>query len=307
MATVPGNASILKAPSVTNLLSTGSPTGWAFYVSGANATVGATYTSGGQTYTVLGTVSGGTFLFASQSASPTAPGTLTKASGTGDSSIAFSQVAQLNSVSLPSSPSPLYLEVEFVGGGGGGAGSGTLTVGSGGNYADDTLFLFSSSANGYLYGPGGGGGPANTTQAGLPGGTPTVGTAAGRALYGEQGGGSWGATTNGVNFSGGRGGAGAGGLFGPGTPDGGYLNTGQNAVANTGAGGSGASTTTGATGSYSGTGGTGGGGGKVIVVSPMATCWYSVGPGGLGGAAGTSGLVGGNGADGQIQITCRYQ
>jgi hypothetical protein len=64
----------------------------AFTVTSANATVGATFTNNGVTFTVLATIAGGTTLYCSTSGYSTAAasGTLTKASGTGDSTITFS-------------------------------------------------------------------------------------------------------------------------------------------------------------------------------------------------------------------------
>lgn len=61
-----------------------------FTVTSANATVGATYTNNGQTFTVVGTISAGTTLICVATGSPGATGTLTKASGTGDATITFS-------------------------------------------------------------------------------------------------------------------------------------------------------------------------------------------------------------------------
>lgn len=63
-----------------------------FTVTAANATAGATYTNNGQTFTVDATISGGTTLTCTRQSSlePAASGTLTKASGTGDSTITFS-------------------------------------------------------------------------------------------------------------------------------------------------------------------------------------------------------------------------
>jgi hypothetical protein len=61
-----------------------------FTVSAANASVGAVYSNNGQTFTVLTTISGGTTLTCSQLGAPTASGTLTKVSGTGDTTITFS-------------------------------------------------------------------------------------------------------------------------------------------------------------------------------------------------------------------------
>lgn len=66
-----------------------------FTVTSANATAGATYTNNGQTFTVDATISGGTTLKTTMQSSicPEVSGTLTKASGTGDNTIAFSSVA----------------------------------------------------------------------------------------------------------------------------------------------------------------------------------------------------------------------
>lgn len=61
-----------------------------FTVTSANATVGATYTNNGVTFTVVNTIAAQTILVCTASGAPTASGTLTKASGTGDSSITFS-------------------------------------------------------------------------------------------------------------------------------------------------------------------------------------------------------------------------
>lgn len=63
---------------------------YVFTCSSANATVGATYANNSQTFTVLGTISAGTTLLCSGTGAPSASGTLTKATGTGDSSITFS-------------------------------------------------------------------------------------------------------------------------------------------------------------------------------------------------------------------------
>ena len=60
-----------------------------FTVTAANATVGATYTNNGFTFTVLSTITGTTTLTTVGTGSPAASGTLTKASGTGDATITF--------------------------------------------------------------------------------------------------------------------------------------------------------------------------------------------------------------------------
>lgn len=64
-----------------------------FICSSANATIGATYTNNSQTFTVLATIAGGTQLVCGSTGSPAASGTLTKASGTGDSTITFASVS----------------------------------------------------------------------------------------------------------------------------------------------------------------------------------------------------------------------
>jgi hypothetical protein len=66
-----------------------------FTVSSASATVGAVYTSGGYTFTVLSTIASKTTLITTASGIP-APGTLTKVTGTGDSTITFSAVTVAN-------------------------------------------------------------------------------------------------------------------------------------------------------------------------------------------------------------------
>ena len=63
---------------------------YVFTCSAASATAGATYTNNAQTFTVLYTIAGGTKLVCSGTGAPTASGTLTKASGTGDATITFS-------------------------------------------------------------------------------------------------------------------------------------------------------------------------------------------------------------------------
>ena len=68
---------------------------FSFTVTAANATVGATYTNNGNTYTVLSTITGGTTLKMScTTGNPLASGTLTKASGVGDATIAFSAFSE---------------------------------------------------------------------------------------------------------------------------------------------------------------------------------------------------------------------
>lgn len=74
-------------------------TTYTFTVTSANATVGATYTNNGQTFTVLATIAASTTLVTSGTGAPTASGTLTKATGTGDATIAFSTSTNANATS----------------------------------------------------------------------------------------------------------------------------------------------------------------------------------------------------------------
>ncbi len=66
-----------------------------FTVTAANATVGATYTASGFTFTVKATIAGATTLYTTSSSTtpPASSGTLTKASGTGDATITYSAYA----------------------------------------------------------------------------------------------------------------------------------------------------------------------------------------------------------------------
>jgi hypothetical protein len=73
-------------------------TGWTapynFVITSGNATIGATYTNNGQTFTVLATVAAKVYLSCKGTGAPAASGTLTLASGTGDANITFSAAYQ---------------------------------------------------------------------------------------------------------------------------------------------------------------------------------------------------------------------
>ena len=71
-----------------------------FTVTSANATVGANYNNNGQAFVVVGTISGGTTLIAVGTGIPTASGTLTKATGTGDATITFSRYSVVSNDTL---------------------------------------------------------------------------------------------------------------------------------------------------------------------------------------------------------------
>ncbi|HEY5236378.1 MAG TPA: hypothetical protein VIJ14_09390 [Rhabdochlamydiaceae bacterium] len=70
------------------------PTQYTFTVTSANATVGATYSNNGQTFTVSATIVAATTLVCTGTGAPSASGTLTLVSGTGDATIAFSAFTQ---------------------------------------------------------------------------------------------------------------------------------------------------------------------------------------------------------------------
>ena len=253
---------------------------YAFFVASANATVGATYSDGTTTFTVLATISAATILYASGSASPTlggAPGTLTNTGGTGDATITYYAAR-----------APIQLEVEIVGPGGGGAGS-TANNGNSGSAA--TTF------NNLSAGLGAGGVASSGT--GGAGGTNTIGSGwTGRQVTGQAGTGGMAAGTNTINLAAGNGGNSYYG--GAGTNATGAA--GGAAAANSGSGGAG-----GAQGSQS-TGGGGGAGGWVrgfTVGAPLSQYTGVIGTKGTGGAAGSQ--AGGNGADGAALIIAHYQ
>lgn len=70
------------------------PTAYIFTITSGNATVGATYTNNGQTFTVSETIAAQTTLVCTGTGAPTASGTLTKSGGTGDASLTFSAFGQ---------------------------------------------------------------------------------------------------------------------------------------------------------------------------------------------------------------------
>lgn len=231
-----------------------------FYIASANATLGATYTNNGFTFTVVNTISGASLLLATGTGVPESAGTLTKASGTGDATIAFTAVS-----------APKYLRVKMVGGGGGGASSGGAAGGSGGTSTFGTSLLTAT----------GGGGGSGTNSVIPSGGTVTINSPAIEvvAVVGGQGT----ARASQINY----GGAGGNSFFGG---AGGSKNgTGGVAATNSGSGGGGADNGPSAGG---GSGGSAGGYLEAIISTPSATYSYAVGAAGSGGgAAGGSGII----------------
>jgi hypothetical protein len=220
-------------------------------------TAGATYTNNGVTYTVSVTVTGTVFQ-ATGNGAPTTSGTLTKASGTGDSTITFYSVR-----------APLFLKVTLVGGGGAGAGS----TSSGAATTFGTALL---SAGGGAYGTG-------STDTGGAGGTSSLGSGpTGVALTGAAGG----TASDAVLIAGGAGGSSVFGGAGGGGFAGASPSNGGSAAANTGSGGGGLGSSTSVAGSSGG-----GAGGFVcaFITTVLSTYAFVIGTGGTGGSGGGSG------------------
>ena len=253
-------------------------------VTSANATASsATYTNNGVTFKVMQTISAGTLLWVTGSGPPTASGTLTKAGGTGDSTITFSSFV-----------APAWLEVAVYGAGGGGAGSATTggTAGSAGSGATTfgSSLLSAGAGNGGGIGSAGGTGGACTITA------PAITMATAQGTQGGTGGGSA------VNY-------GFGG-YGGSSPLGGGGASVQNATglapsANTGSGGGGAGA--------DGASNSGGGGGsgcylRAALQNPSATYAFVIATGGAGGTAGAgTNYPGAAGSNAVINVLEHYQ
>lgn len=260
---------------------------YTFDITSGSATAGATYTNNGITFTVYETVSGATRVVMSGSGAPAASGTLTKASGTGDSTLTFSAYY-----------APKWLQVRGVGGGGGSGGSGTASQtagGAGGNttFGSSLLTGNGGAGGGVIGNPGGAGGSA-TVAAPARGSAFTGGYGAGHGFNNVSNGGSH------------PGGVGGNTIFGGAAGGSVYGGAGVAGATNTGGGAGGAGTNTNVAASYSGSGGGGGGGFDAIIPSPSATYAYAVGAAGSAGGAGTSGSAGAAGGSGYIEVTEFY-
>lgn len=305
-AALPGNSTALKPLTISFLTATGTQTGWLFTIStSTTCAVGDTYTNNSHTYTVQGalTAQSGQVLFMSGTGA-TSGTTLTRATGSGTSSVTFSTTVATATYTLPSGPSPLYLKFKMVGGGGGGAGSSGAgnNNGSAGGAGGATFF----GAN-ILTASGGSGGAGSSAPSGGAGGGATIGLgASGVVLSGGSGGN--GATTAVANVST-DGGAGGVSAFGGSAPAGqGNDSPGAAAAANTGSGGSGAAALQSSASTNNGGGGGGAGGYiEAIITSPSSSYVYLVGAAGSAGTNGTNGASGGAGATGLILIEEHYQ
>lgn len=290
-----------KAPTVTVLNSIGTRAGELFVTGGGNsATVGATYTNNGNTFTVLATAVSTDFIYMSGSGAPTASGTLTKATGIGDATISFLNTSQALAIYTTPSTAPLYLKISMAGGGGGGAGA-SGSGGSNGGSGGVTTFGFNT-----LVANGGTGGIWDGTT-GSAGGNAVVNSPALQltADTGQSSQGIFADALTGTGVAGGNGGntfwSGAGQATAPNT-------TGGSAIANTGSGGSGGGVSTSA-GSSPGPGGGAAGSLSALLNNPGASTvyYYTIGSGGTSGNAGVNGQPGGTGAAGRIVIEELYQ
>lgn len=259
----------------------------AFVVSAANATVGATYTHNSVTWTVTQTVASSNIVYMNGNGTPLASGTLTKASGTGDSTIAFTEYRD-----------PVCLNVKAKASGGSGSGSGTSSAGgSAGNNTTFGTSLITCNGGGASFagslstgGLGGIGGTATISSPaygivisggnGQGGGIGAVGMAMAGGQGGGQGGGSGYGATNGVTGSGANangygGGGGGAGIFNVNQPN--------------------------------GTGGGEGGGVDAWINNPSLSYAYAVGASVSGGGGAGAGFAGGASGAGIITVFENYQ
>jgi hypothetical protein len=252
-----------------------------FAGTGVSATAGAVYSHNGGNYQVTQTVASSSSVHlvgVSNTTLPLTSGTLTKVSGTGDTTITFASYR-----------APLYVIGELVGGGGAGSGSG-VGAASGGFPGTTTTWTSVASVSGGL----GATRPQDDAYPGAGGNTINI-LSLGQEMVQMNGNSGTGAFSYNVAtaFTGGS--AGGAGYFGGGSGQGGLP------AANSGGGGAGGETT--ATAVLTGKGGGAGAYAKVLVPNPasLTVSWSMViGLGGTGGPAGTSGFAGKAGADGMI-------
>jgi hypothetical protein len=108
-----GNATMPFTPSIAQIAY--EITAATFTVSSASATVGAVYSNNGVNFTVASTIASQTTLVMNGVAAPLASGTLTKVSGTGDSTITFSAVTGLALIPASSDYSTCLFEIARMG------------------------------------------------------------------------------------------------------------------------------------------------------------------------------------------------
>lgn len=241
--------SLFKPPTVRVLAGSGTyGLSYWFTITSGSATAAATYTNNGQTFTVAETIASQTQLRCTSTGAPAASGTLTKTSGTGDTTITFSAFRK-----------PIALDVQVQAGGGGGRGT-NGTPGDGGNGGNSTFDTMTAG------GGRGGLGPQNSSG---NGGTATGGDV---NIVGGKAGISGAASE--------MGGFGGGSVLGFGGPS-----AGGSGIAATGFGGGGGAGIY--FGGINSGGGTGGGYCRKMIANPSATYAYVVGAAGAAGAGST--------------------
>lgn len=286
------NAAIIPLPPIPSRILSGTGTwnkSYVFFIATGSATVGATYTNNGITFTVAATVSSALQVRMTGSGAPVVSGTLTKASGTGDATLTF--YAQRSAISLA---------VKLVGGGGGGGGSGVGSAGTGGTGGTTSfgtsLLIGAGGTGGQYQGANGVGGAKTVNAPALDLGSLTGSNGQGGGSYGGSIGGQfYGAGCPGGNSP--LGGAGPAGLSSATTA----------ASVNTGSGGGGGGMNA-VVNMWGGGGGGSGGWVDALIPNPAANYAYAIGAGGTAGAAGPGGaLNGGVAADGSISIIEIFQ
>lgn len=155
-------------PTKTILTSTGSTAGYFFLTTGSNVTVGATYTdSSSHVFTAIETLTGQQSLFMTGASAPTGT-TLTKASGTGDTTITFTQTQTYATYTPPAGVTSLKVTAISGGGGGGGAATAAASqaAASGGGGGSGSISYYTSPAASYPYSvaTGGSGGAAGNNN-----------------------------------------------------------------------------------------------------------------------------------------------
>lgn len=266
-------------------------TTYAFVGSAISATAASTYTLSSVTYTTLNSVTSATIVYLAGPSAPASSGTLTKISGTGDSTIPFTL-----------SRAPVALEVKAVGSGGSGGASGTSN-GTGGSAGVASTF-------GSTLVVGNGGAVGSRGGAAGVGGTWSLGAGVqnlGSSNGGYGGGASWSTNTSATASL--AGGTGGGTCIGGGTVSQSYAPPGtpDNAEDGTGAGGAGAGNGTSASQNFTGSGGGGGGCGYGLIQSPSGNYAIQVGAGSFGATSGGNGFSGGKSANGIVIVKTLFQ
>ena len=306
MQTVPGNSTVLKAPTIQTFTTQGSTSGYLFTITSNSSAVGCVYTNDGASFTVVQAVTSSTTVFMSSTSASQSSGTLAYSSGGSSCSalgnITFSSYTAYSNYTVPSSPAPLVLDIRLCGAGGGGGGAGSSTDNTG---TTGSTTYFDGSIISCTGGVGGTGGNGSAGGNGGSNGTCTV-TTSGSVLSliniaGQAGTAAVGTSLN-TELSG-NGGDSA--FFGGGGTPAAQSAIGSGATTNSGGGGSGG-------GGISGTTFAGGGGGaagcvEVHINSPTGGTTFPYILGGGGGGGSGSSKNGGAGAAGQIIVEERYQ